>query len=147
MEIKHISQSFFFGSGADLIATHIFVASQPLVSEKKIPSSSGSYKKCYHKLHCLVAMLCSMCRYQMPEWLIGFCFFFKEHTRLFNRKPHLFFVYTHTVCGCTWVCLYMCIYILISGGLGSSVCVRFLRFLASIEAQCYLPLSIRPGKP
>uniref|UniRef100_A0A3Q2WNC7 Tripartite motif containing 36 n=1 Tax=Haplochromis burtoni TaxID=8153 RepID=A0A3Q2WNC7_HAPBU len=26
------------------------------------------------------------------------------------------------------------------------VCV-FLRFLASIEAQCYLPLSIRPGKP
>lgn len=79
MEIKHISQSFFFGSGADLIATHIFVASQPLVSEKKKrPSSSGSYKKCYHKLHCLVAMLCSMCRYQMPEWLIGFCFFSKS---------------------------------------------------------------------
>lgn len=42
-------------------------------------------------------MLCSMCRYQMPEWLIGFCFFFKEHTRLFNRKPHFVFC-IHAYC-------------------------------------------------
>lgn len=147
VEIKHISQSFFFGSGADLIATHIFVASQPLVSEKKKTQLFRFLQKVLSQIALFSSYAVqhvSLSDARVADW---FLFFFKEHTRLFNRKPHLFFVYTHTVCGCTWVCLYMCIYILISGGLGSSVCVRFLRFLASIEAQCYLPLSIRPGKP
>lgn len=102
---------FFFGSGADLIATHIFVASQPLVSEKKKTQLFRFLQKVLSQIALFSSYAVqhvSLSDARVADW---FLFFFKEHTRLFNRKPHLFFVYTHTVCGCTWVCLYMCIYI------------------------------------
>lgn len=42
-------------------------------------------------------MLCSMCRYQMPEWLIGFCFFSKS-TLDCSIGNHIFVFCIHAYC-------------------------------------------------